>query len=109
MALLGVAEQFAIAEAKLRAWASIDDDYEEDSNDEETLNNGQTSSSLSKSSGIPPFCSFPSRLITYRPHFCIVTETPTSYPSISRCSDFLLLPQTPPRPIQSQERRVRLK
>ncbi|CAF92946.1 unnamed protein product, partial [Tetraodon nigroviridis] len=31
----GVAEQFAIAEAKLRAWASVDDDEEEDSNDEE--------------------------------------------------------------------------
>ncbi|CAL8280072.1 unnamed protein product [Lota lota] len=33
----GVAEQFAIAEAKLRAWASVDDDEEdEDFNDEDT-------------------------------------------------------------------------
>lgn len=38
----GVAEQFAIAEAKLRAWASIDDEDEEDSNDEES--HGQTHS-----------------------------------------------------------------
>lgn len=39
----GVAEQFAIAEAKLRAWASIDDDEEEeDSNDEDVATNGQT-------------------------------------------------------------------
>lgn len=40
----GVAEQFAIAEAKLRAWASIDDDdeeEEEDSNDEDAATNGQ--------------------------------------------------------------------
>ncbi|XP_034558233.1 protein FAM131A isoform X2 [Notolabrus celidotus] len=32
----GVAEQFAIAEAKLRAWASMDDDEEDDSNDEDS-------------------------------------------------------------------------
>ncbi|KAM4728408.1 protein FAM131A isoform 2-T2 [Anableps anableps] len=42
----GVAEQFAIAEAKLRAWASLDDDDddddEEDFNDEESHTNGQT-------------------------------------------------------------------
>uniref|UniRef100_UPI003AB07A53 protein FAM131A n=1 Tax=Centroberyx gerrardi TaxID=166262 RepID=UPI003AB07A53 len=40
----GVAEQFAIAEAKLRAWASIDDDEEEeeDSNDEDSHSAGQT-------------------------------------------------------------------
>lgn len=50
--LLGVAEQFAIAEAKLRAWASIDDD-EEDSNDEDSHANanGQTSTLSSQSSG----------------------------------------------------------
>ncbi|XP_063741431.1 protein FAM131A [Eleginops maclovinus] len=45
----GVAEQFAIAEAKLRAWASIDDD-EEDSNDEESHINGQTQTSTNESS-----------------------------------------------------------
>ncbi|XP_054889807.1 protein FAM131A isoform X2 [Poeciliopsis prolifica] len=41
----GVAEQFAIAEAKLRAWASLDDDDEEDEedfNDEESHTNGQS-------------------------------------------------------------------
>lgn len=48
----GVAEQFAIAEAKLRAWASIDDDDEEDSNDEDSHTNGQTRTFSSQSSGI---------------------------------------------------------
>ncbi|KAM3838185.1 uncharacterized protein ACN63O_023269 [Diretmus argenteus] len=39
----GVAEQFAIAEAKLRAWASIEDDeQEEDSNDEDSHSNVPT-------------------------------------------------------------------
>ncbi|XP_040910961.1 LOW QUALITY PROTEIN: protein FAM131A [Toxotes jaculatrix] len=46
----GVAEQFAIAEAKLRAWASMDDDDEEDSNDEDSHNNGQTLTFSSQSS-----------------------------------------------------------
>lgn len=32
-----------------------------------------------------------------------------NYPSISRCSDFLLLPQTPPRPILSQKRHASLR
>ncbi|XP_033959715.1 protein FAM131A isoform X1 [Pseudochaenichthys georgianus] len=45
----GVAEQFAIAEAKLRAWASIDDD-EEDSNDEDSHTNGQSKTSSNESS-----------------------------------------------------------
>ncbi|XP_068427752.1 protein FAM131A isoform X2 [Clinocottus analis] len=46
----GVAEQFAIAEAKLRAWASIDDD-EEDSNDEEDSHAaGQTRAASGQSS-----------------------------------------------------------
>uniref|UniRef100_A0A3B3E245 Family with sequence similarity 131 member Aa n=1 Tax=Oryzias melastigma TaxID=30732 RepID=A0A3B3E245_ORYME len=40
----GVAEQFAIAEAKLRAWASLDDEDEEDSNDEDCHSNRQTCS-----------------------------------------------------------------
>lgn len=48
----GVAEQFAIAEAKLRAWASMDDDEEEDSNDEDSPNNGHTHAFSSQSSGI---------------------------------------------------------
>uniref|UniRef100_A0A8C2ZMQ3 Family with sequence similarity 131 member Aa n=1 Tax=Cyclopterus lumpus TaxID=8103 RepID=A0A8C2ZMQ3_CYCLU len=48
----GVAEQFAIAEAKLRAWASIDDDDEEDFNDEDSHANGQTQTLSSQSSGI---------------------------------------------------------
>ncbi|KAM7400636.1 hypothetical protein PAMA_005027 [Pampus argenteus] len=46
----GVAEQFAIAEAKLRAWASIDDDEEEDSNHEDSHTNGQTHTLSSQSS-----------------------------------------------------------
>ncbi|XP_029308634.1 protein FAM131A isoform X2 [Cottoperca gobio] len=47
----GVAEQFAIAEAKLRAWASIDDDDEEDSNDEDSHTNAQTQNFSSQSAG----------------------------------------------------------
>lgn len=36
MSLIGVAEQFAIAEAKLRAWSSVDgDDSTDDSYDED--------------------------------------------------------------------------
>uniref|UniRef100_A0A667Z1L3 Family with sequence similarity 131 member Aa n=1 Tax=Myripristis murdjan TaxID=586833 RepID=A0A667Z1L3_9TELE len=52
----GVAEQFAIAEAKLRAWASMDDDEEEeeDSNDEDASTNGQTHTFSSQNSGINP-------------------------------------------------------
>ncbi|TNN38061.1 Protein FAM131A [Liparis tanakae] len=46
----GVAEQFAIAEAKLRAWASIDADDEEDSNDEDSHANAQTQTVSSQSS-----------------------------------------------------------
>lgn len=49
--LLGVAEQFAIAEAKLRAWASIDDDDEEDS-DENSHTNRLTHTLSSQNSGI---------------------------------------------------------
>lgn len=48
--------------------------------------------------------------------FCIITDrTPhlpipsPNYPSIPRCSDFLLLPQTAPRPILSQERHASLR
>uniref|UniRef100_A0A3Q1FJH2 Family with sequence similarity 131 member Aa n=1 Tax=Acanthochromis polyacanthus TaxID=80966 RepID=A0A3Q1FJH2_9TELE len=54
----GVAEQFAIAEAKLRAWASIDDDDEEDSNDEDSHANGQTHAMATQSSGIQHHCHF---------------------------------------------------
>ncbi|XP_069013456.1 protein FAM131A [Embiotoca jacksoni] len=46
----GVAEQFAIAEAKLRAWASMDDDDEEDSNDEDSHSNRQIHTFSSQSS-----------------------------------------------------------
>ncbi|XP_035527233.1 protein FAM131A [Morone saxatilis] len=47
----GVAEQFAIAEAKLRAWASMDEDEEEeDSNDEDSHPNGQTHTFSSQTS-----------------------------------------------------------
>ncbi|XP_038145223.1 protein FAM131A isoform X2 [Cyprinodon tularosa] len=41
----GVAEQFAIAEAKLRAWASLDDDDEDDFNYEESHTNAETTMS----------------------------------------------------------------
>lgn len=113
----GVAEQFAIAEAKLRAWASIDDGDDEDSNDEDSFTNGQTCTSFSQSSGIQPFCLF-SCHSTHRLHRFIITKkkkTPhlpnshPNYPFIPRCSDFLLLPQTTPRPILSQERHVSLR
>ncbi|KAM8849879.1 protein FAM131A [Spinachia spinachia] len=52
----GVAEQFAIAEAKLRAWASVDDDDEEaeDSNDEDSPTDGPTQSGSSRSSDSVP-------------------------------------------------------
>ncbi|XP_041660114.1 protein FAM131A [Cheilinus undulatus] len=46
----GVAEQFAIAEAKLRAWASMDDDEEDDSNDEDSHTNGPAHTISSQSS-----------------------------------------------------------
>ncbi|KAE8290912.1 Protein FAM131A Precursor [Larimichthys crocea] len=49
----GVAEQFAIAEAKLRAWASIDEDDAEDSNDEDSHTNGQTHTFSDQSSDTP--------------------------------------------------------
>uniref|UniRef100_A0A665VBB4 Family with sequence similarity 131 member A n=1 Tax=Echeneis naucrates TaxID=173247 RepID=A0A665VBB4_ECHNA len=68
----GVAEQFAIAEAKLRAWASIDDDEEGDFNDEDNQNNGQTHAFSSQSSGIHrtlPFCHLLSFHSTHHPHF----------------------------------------
>ncbi|KAF1383852.1 hypothetical protein PFLUV_G00136150 [Perca fluviatilis] len=49
----GVAEQFAIAEAKLRAWASIDDDDdEEDSNDEDSHTNGRTQTASSQNADV---------------------------------------------------------
>lgn len=47
----GVAEQFAIAEAKLRAWASIDDDEDEDMDSEGSTVTGQTHTSFSRSAG----------------------------------------------------------
>ena len=47
----GVEEQFAIAEAKLRAWASVDEEDEEDSNDEDSPSGGQTHTFLFQSSG----------------------------------------------------------
>lgn len=52
--LSGVAEQFAIAEAKLRAWASMEDEEEEeeDSNDEDSHSSGQTHTLFCQSSGI---------------------------------------------------------
>uniref|UniRef100_A0A8C7ZV25 Family with sequence similarity 131 member Aa n=1 Tax=Oryzias sinensis TaxID=183150 RepID=A0A8C7ZV25_9TELE len=61
----GVAEQFAIAEAKLRAWASLDDEDEEDSNDEDCHTNRQTCSVPSQS--LDPAESSPISGLTYQP------------------------------------------
>ncbi|XP_024129005.1 protein FAM131A [Oryzias melastigma] len=61
----GVAEQFAIAEAKLRAWASLDDEDEEDSNDEDCHSNRQTCSVSSQS--LDPAESSPISGLTYQP------------------------------------------
>lgn len=108
-----MAEQFAIAEAKLRAWASIDDDEEEDMDSEGSPLNGQTHTSFSRSAGTNlfhlifiSFCSFTSEaslkhtLLLLPPH---LPQPHPNCPSILRCSDFVLLPQTPQRPILSQE------
>lgn len=63
---LGVAEQFAIAEAKLRAWASMDEDEDEDLDSEGSPGDGQTHTSFSRSAGthlfhlsVISFCSLP--------------------------------------------------
>lgn len=113
-----MAEQFAIAEAKLRAWASMDDDDEEDSNDEDSLNGGHTHTSLSQSSGMQPFCSSPSQFSHCLFFFASSLKNrlisppvrpPLLYPSTPRCSDFLLLPQTLPHPILSQKRNASLR
>lgn len=53
--LSGVAEQFAIAEAKLRAWASMDEDDEDDLDSGESPINGQTHSSFCSSTGTDLF------------------------------------------------------
>lgn len=116
MFLPGVAEQFAIAEAKLRAWASVDDDDVEDFNNEESHANGQPLTSIQSSGShgrrhfdhfhlIPLF--IPASSLTE----CLIfpPPPPTIHPFIPRCSDFLLLPQTPPQPILSQDRHVSLK
>lgn len=103
----GVAEQFAIAEAKLRAWASMDDDEEEDSNDEEPFNVGKTHF-FAQSSGTEASLSISISLCTHCFHFTTTEHhlpLPLSsiYAFVCRCSDFLLLPQTPPRAVLSQE------
>lgn len=56
MFLLGVAEQFAIAEAKLRAWASMDDDDDEDLDSEDSPTNRQSHTSFSGSTGTQLSC-----------------------------------------------------
>ncbi|XP_034743128.1 protein FAM131A [Etheostoma cragini] len=48
----GVAEQFAIAEAKLRAWASVDDDNEEDPNEEDSYTNGQNQTASNQNADV---------------------------------------------------------
>lgn len=72
----GVAEQFAIAEAKLRAWASIDDDEEEeDSNDEDVAASGQSHT----------FTRQTSDAATSSPHVPhdMDTEEPGTFPGLS--------------------------
>lgn len=113
---LGVAEQFAIAEAKLRAWASMDDDEDEDLDSEGSpAGDGQTHASFSSSAGTQlihlsfiSFCSLPFTSETFYnnpptplPH--LPHPHPTC-PSILRCSDIMLLPQTAPRQMLPQER-----
>lgn len=70
----GVAEQFAIAEAKLRAWASVDDDEEEDSNDEEPFHGGKTHS-FAQSSGTEAVLSISISLCPRCFHFTITEQT----------------------------------
>nr|XP_029498334.1 protein FAM131A-like isoform X3 [Oncorhynchus nerka] len=53
----GVAEQFAIAEAKLKAWASVDDDDDEEEADKEFLQNNRNTLTLSTRSGVLTLCS----------------------------------------------------
>lgn len=117
-----MAEQFAIAEAKLRAWASMDDDEEEDSNDEEPSHAGKTHS-FARSSGADALMSAFHLIVVFAVFTLTVAETDASsspplppptppffsiYAFIRRCSDFLLLPQTPPRAVLSQERHAGL-
>lgn len=90
---LGVAEQFAIAEAKLRAWASMDDDEDEDLDSEGSPGDGQTHTSFSRSAGTHlfhlsfiSFCSSPftsETSLKQPPPPCLIfhTPTPTVHPS----------------------------
>lgn len=105
-----MAEQFAIAEAKLRAWASMDDDDDEDLDSEDSPTNRQSHTSFSGSTGTQLF-SIHFHLIAFMSATSLKKNTPPHlpiplphYPSIPRCSDFMLLPQTPPRPVLPQER-----
>lgn len=84
----GVAEQFAIAEAKLRAWASIDDDDDEDEeelNDEDTVANGHNhfTSQISDTANSHPLV----------PH---EEEEPDTFPGSSGSSRGSLLCAKPP-------------
>lgn len=113
---LGVAEQFAIAEAKLRAWASMDDDEDEDLDREGSPCDGQTHASFSSSAGTQlvhlsfiSFCSSPftSETSLKQPPSSPPPHLPHPHPtcpSILRCFDIMLLPQTPPRQMLRQER-----
>ncbi|KAJ0058817.1 hypothetical protein NL108_000529 [Boleophthalmus pectinirostris] len=82
----GVAEQFAIAEAKLRAWASVDDDDEdeEDSNDEDAPSNGQSHTFTSQSSDATNACPLV-------PHDTEEGQLSTTYPGAGGSDDGSLL------------------
>lgn len=72
-----MAEQFAIAEAKLRAWASMDDDEEEDSNDEEPSHAGKTHS-FARSSGADALMSAFHLIVVFAVFTLTVAETDAS-------------------------------
>lgn len=75
-----MAEQFAIAEAKLRAWASMDDEDEVDDDEDDSRTNGQTHTISGESSGT-------SRCLQFV-HIIIIIATDTS----SSISPPLVLP-----------------
>uniref|UniRef100_A0A8C5G523 Protein FAM131A-like n=1 Tax=Gouania willdenowi TaxID=441366 RepID=A0A8C5G523_GOUWI len=92
----GVAEQFAIAEAKLRAWASTDDDdEEEDSNDEDFHINKNTLSTQSSDTTTSNLC-------TGAPHQAEFDGTEATPPSCLASTNSSSSPQTYSEPHSSQ-------
>ncbi|KAM4604630.1 protein FAM131A [Polymixia lowei] len=87
----GVAEQFAIAEAKLRAWASMDDEEEEeeDSNDEDSQSSGQTQTFSSQNTDTAT--SNPVSGAPCRAEIDGGEAPPSDSPAVSSCSSSSLL------------------